>query len=85
MKSLILAVLLAPLLSGCFAVFIPGPLIDAAVGAPKYCVIDSAQVGDRFTFNGARYEITELRGASPYYCRNAPDGKKLGVNAKVQA
>lgn len=85
MKALILAVLLSPALSGCFAVLIPGSVIDAAAGAPKYCVARGRQVGDRFTLNGAVYEITALKGESPYYCRNSPEGRHMGADAKVVA
>ena len=79
----LIALTLGSQLSGCFFVFIPGSVIDAAVGAPKYCVGSAAKVGEKFAFNGATYEITELKGESPYYCREQPEGRRMGANAKV--
>lgn len=82
MRALLLAAAVAPMLSGCFFVFIPGSLIDAAVGAPKYCVPSHLVVGNTFTFNGSVYRVTKLKGDSPYYCRDNPTGK-LGVDADL--
>ncbi len=70
-------------LSGCFFVFIPGSLIDKVAGNPVYCVRTGSKVGDQFTMpDGRRMEITRDAGESPYVCRNAPEGQRLGVDAK---
>ena len=41
-------------------------------GAPKYCV-----------FQGNKYEVTELKGEISYYCRNQPEGQRMGADAKT--
>lgn len=83
MRLLPLALASPLALSGCFFVFIPGSVIDAAVGAPKYCVASSATVGYRFNLNGNMYEVTQLKGESPYYCRDQPEGRRMGADAKI--
>jgi hypothetical protein len=77
-----LCLLLATQLSGCFAFFIPGSVIDKVVGNPAYCVASGSVVGGRFTMNGREWEITRVAGESPYVCRNMPAGMQLGVDAK---
>lgn len=85
MRHLLLPIAIAPMLSGCFAFFIPGSLIDKMAGAPKYCVGASAQVGQTFTKDGDTYRITEVVGDSPYYCKDQPEWRRMGVNAVVLA
>ena len=69
-------------MSGCFAVFIPGSLIDAAVGAPRYCVVPTnPRIGDTFTVGPDTYRVTRLAGESLYYCRNSSG--KTGVDADI--
>lgn len=82
MKSIILSLLLTPMLSGCFFVFIPGALIDKVAGRPAYCVASGAKIGDRFTINSTVYEVIDVKGESPHYCRDQPEGRRFGVDAK---
>jgi len=82
----LLPLALTPALSGCFAVFIPGSVIDAALGAPKYCVRPGAKLGDTFTSpTGETRRITRLTGDSPYFCRNNPEWRRFGVDGEVVA
>lgn len=84
MRAFLASLAVAPALSGCFAVFIPGSAIDAVAGKPSFCVADSAKVGDRVRHqtSGQVYEITKLAGASPYYCREQPEGRRMGAEMK---
>jgi len=79
--TFLLATAAAPMLSGCFFVFIPGALIDQVAGAPHYCVVDGSKVGDRFNINGTVYSVTKVVGPSPYYCREQPESRRIGVDA----
>lgn len=81
MRALLIALACAPL-SGCFFFFIPGTLIDKIAGNPAYCVAPGAKVGDKFQMNGIVYEVTAIAGDSQYVCRNQPEGRRFGVDAK---
>lgn len=68
MRTLIALAMLLPL-SGCWFVFIPGTLIQAAAdgitGAEgEHCVSRAAKVGDRITVPGGTGEIKSLSGES---------------------
>lgn len=83
MRSLVASLAAAPLLSGCFFVFIPGALIDQVAGNPAYCVGARAKVGDKFRVGENIYEITRLAGESPYVCRNQPEHQRMGADARI--
>ena len=71
-----------PTLGGCFFVFIPGSVIDKVAGAPQYCVATAqGQVGSIISVSGDYYKVTRVAGESPHYCRNSPEGKRMGVDA----
>lgn len=60
---------LAASLQGCFFVFIPGSVMNAAAdkitGAEgDHCVASSAKVGDRITINGQSFTVKSLSGTS---------------------
>lgn len=60
---------LAASLQGCWFVFIPGSVMNAAgdaiTGAEgKHCVATNAKVGDRITISGQNYTVKSLSGTS---------------------
>lgn len=85
MRAFLASLAVAPALSGCFGVFyIPSSTIDTVAGRPTFCVADNAKVGDRLRHpkSGEVYEITKLAGPSAYFCRDQPEGRKMGAEMK---
>lgn len=79
----LVALAAATQLAGCWAVFIPGSLIDKAVGAPAYCARPTVRVGDMLTTpDGVTRRVTRVVGDSPFYCRNQPEGRRTGIDAE---
>lgn len=70
MKLKILATLLATTqLSGCFFIFIPGPVIDKGVDLVTgqrgdHCVGEAAKIGDRILIASKNYTVMKLEGTS---------------------
>lgn len=70
MRHVVIAAVAAPMLSGCFFVWIPGSLIqkvsDGITGSEgEHCVSRSAQVGDRISLpDGKVATVKSLSGTS---------------------
>jgi hypothetical protein len=68
-------------LGGCFFAVIPGSVIDTVAGKPAYCARTGVQVGDMLRLpDGSQRKVVKVSGESGYYCRQAPEGMRVGVD-----